>query len=150
MKKTALVAALLTALAQLPAWAGGAKEQCYSPAAIEAEQAIRFMTDLMVVSSTCRDTIYAQFRLRNRDPIVSYQKAMIAHFHSTTAFDSWNTSVANAAASKRAGLPSTKVCEQSAPLLKTATALDATAFRKYAATQAATVGATYPKCGKRR
>ena len=150
MKKTVLVVTLLAGLAPPPAWAAGAKERCYSPAAIEAEQAIRFMTDLMVVSSTCRDTIYAQFRLRNQTPILAYQKAMIAHFRSTTAFDSWNTSVANAAARKQAGLPSVQVCQQAAELLKKASALDPSAFRQYAAARAATVGATYPKCGKRR
>ena len=40
-----------------------------------------FLTDVMMVSSTCQDTIYAEFRLRNREAILAYQKAMIAHFH---------------------------------------------------------------------
>ena len=121
MKRLVLIAALCAAAAQQPGWAAGkAKPDCYSPSAIEAEQAIRFLTDVMVVSSTCQDTVYAEFRLRNRDPILAYQKAMIAHFHGAPAFDSWNTSLANQAASKRAGVLSTLVCQQSADLLKQA------------------------------
>src|SRR5207237_5571023 len=120
MKRLILVAALGTALVQQPGWAAekgrAAKADCYTENAIEAEQAIRFLTDVMVVSSTCQDTVYAEFRLRNRDPILAYQKAMIAHFHGAPAFDSWNTSLANQAASKRAGQPSTLVCQQAADL----------------------------------
>ena len=149
MKRLVLIAALCAAAAQQPGWAAGkAKTDCYSPSAIEAEQAIRFLTDVMVVSSTCQDTVYAEFRLRNRDPILAYQKAMIAHFHGAPAFDRWNTSLANQAASKRAGALSVQVCQQAADLLKQASALDPPKFRAFAAAQAAAAGPQYPKCGK--
>jgi hypothetical protein len=147
MKRLVLIAALCAAAAQQPGWAAG-KTDCYSPSAIEAEQAIRFLTDVMVVSSTCQDTVYAEFRLRNRDPILAYQKAMIAHFHGAPAFDRWNTSLANQAASKRAGVLSVQVCQQAADLLKQASALDPPKFRAFAAAQAAAAGPQYPKCGK--
>jgi len=149
MKRLVLIAALCAAVAQQPGWAAEkAKGNCYSQSAIEAEQAIRFLTDVMVISSTCQDTVYAEFRLRNRDPIMAYQKAMIAHFHGAPAFDSWNTSLANQAASKRAGLPSTQVCQQSVEILKQASTLDPPKFRAFAASLAAVAGAQYPKCGK--
>ena len=150
MKRLVLIAALCAVAAQQPGSAAekAAKPDCYSQSAIEAEQAIRFLTDVMVISSTCQDTIYAEFRLRNRDPILAYQKAMIAHFHGAPAFDRWNTSLANQAASKRAGLPSTQVCQQAADILKQASALDPPKFRAFAAAQAAVAGASYPKCGK--
>jgi hypothetical protein len=152
MKRLVLIAALCAAAAQQPGWAAdkakAAKTACYSPGAIEAEQAIRFLTDVMVISSTCQDTVYAEFRLRNRDPILAYQKAMITHFHGAPAFDSWNTSLANQAASKRAGQPSTLVCQQAADLLKQASALDPPKFRAFAAAQAAAAGPQYPRCGK--
>ena len=84
MKRLVVIAALGAAMAQQPGWTAeksrAAKVECYSQSAIEAEQAIRFLTDVMVVSSTCQDTVYAEFRLRNRDAIMAYQKAMIAHF----------------------------------------------------------------------
>ena len=109
MKKTILFAAVLALAAQQPGWAakksGSASHaNCYTPNAIEAEQAIRFMTDVMVASSACQNTTYAEFRLRNRDPIVAYQKALIAHFHGAPAFDRWNTSLANQSSQKQAGM----------------------------------------------
>jgi hypothetical protein len=144
MKKLALAAALL-ATSINTGWAAGS---CYSQSAIEAELAIRYITDLMVVSSACRDTTYAEFRLRNRDVIMGYQKAMIAHMHGAAAFDKWNTSLANVAASKQAGLTTTQVCQQQADMLKVASKQDAKAFRAYAAQQAVSAAPRYQKCGK--
>jgi hypothetical protein len=147
-----VIAALCAVMAQQPGWAAeksrAAKVECYSQSAIEAEQAIRFLTDVMVISSTCQDTVYAEFRLRNRDPIMAYQKTMIAHFHGAPAFDRWNTSIANQASSKRAGQPSQLVCQQAVDLLKQASVLDPPKFRAFAAAQAAAAGPSYPKCGK--
>jgi hypothetical protein len=146
MKKLVLIATLLAALAVQPGWAAEkAKNSCVSPSAIEAEQAIRYVTDLMVVSSVCQDTVYAEFRLRNRDVIVGYQKALITRFHGNAGFDRWNTSLANQAASKQGG--NQQLCQQSVSLLKQASALDPKGFRAYAAAQAAADTQT-PKCAK--
>ena len=147
MKKLVLAAAgLLAATAQQPAWSASAGS-CYSPAAIEAEQALRFMTELMVVSSACQDPTYAEFRLRNKDAIVSYQKAMITHFHGNKEFDSWNTSLANKTAQRSAGQPTAQICATAAELLAKGKSFDTKAFRQYAATQAASSGEQYAKCG---
>ena len=136
-----------------PGWAAekarAPKVECYTQSAIEAEQAIRFLTDVMVISSTCQDTVYAEFRLRNRDAILAYQKAMIAHFHRAPAFDRWNTSIANQASPKHAGQPSVLVCQQAADLLKQASVLDPPKFRAFAAAQATAAGPQYPQCGKK-
>jgi hypothetical protein len=152
MRRLVLIAALGAAMMQQPGWAAekarAPKVECYTQSAIEAEQAIRFLTDVMVISSTCQDTVYAEFRLRNRDAILAYQKAMIAHFHGTPGFDRWNTVISNQAAQKRAGVPSVQVCQQAADLLKQAGALDPPKFRAFAAAQAAAAGPQYPKCGK--
>lgn len=138
MKKIALIAALLATSAAQPGWAAHkAASNCLSPSAIEAEAAIRFMTDVMVVSSVCRDTIYAEFRLRNQSAIMGYQKALIARFHGAAAFDHWNTSLANQAAQKEAGMLAAQWRQQSAALEKQAAALDTKGFRAYAAAQAA-------------
>jgi len=149
MKRLVVIAAMGAAMALQPVSAAEkAKGDCYTQSAIEAEQAIRFLTDVMIVSTTCQDTIYAEFRLRNRDPILAYQKAMIAHFHGTPGFDRWNTILANQAAQKHAGQPSTIVCQQSAELMKQASALDPPKFRAFAAAQAAAAAPTYPRCGR--
>ncbi len=154
MRRLVLIAALGAAMVQQPGWAAeksrAPKVECYTQSAIEAEQAIRFLTDVMVISSTCQDTVYAEFRLRNRDAILAYQKAMIAHFHGAPAFDRWNTAIANQASSKHAGQPSVLVCQQAADLLKQASVLDPPKFREFAATQAAAAGPTYPQCGKKK
>jgi hypothetical protein len=149
MKRLTVITAMCAMMALHPVSAAErGRGDCYTQSAIEAEQAIRFLTDVMIVSTTCQDTVYAEFRLRNRDPILAYQKAMISHFHGTPGFDRWNTVLANQAAQKRAGQPSTVVCQQSAELLKQASALDPPKFRAFAAAQAAAAAPQYPRCGK--
>lgn len=140
-----LATALLMATAAQPGWAARkAKSRCTPAAAREAEAAIRYMTDLMIVSSTCQDTVYAEFRLRNRDAIVRYQKAMISHLRGKPNFDRWNTSLANQAASRQAG--NVQLCQQAAGLLQQAKAMDANALRAYAVAHEANDGT--PSCGK--
>jgi hypothetical protein len=134
MKRVALIAVLAVAIAG--AQPGRAAAACAAGSAAEAEAAIRYVTDLMVISSVCQDTVYAQFRLRNKDAIIAYQKALIAHFHGNAAFDHWNTVLANQAAQKQAGMQASVVCQQAATLQQQANALDSKGFRAVAAAQA--------------
>ena len=149
MKKL-LVAAL--AIVGSFATASAAERECYSATDIEAEQALLFQTNLMVVSSACRDTTYGEFRARNKDVIVRYQNAMIDHFRRTgarnpkSAFDAWETSLANEAARKQAVIPTGQFCQQSADLLKLAGTLDAKGFHDSAISHA--VDGTHPKCSR--
>jgi hypothetical protein len=147
MKKIVVVAVLLAAFAAQPGWAAkkAKTSNCMPPSAMEAEQAIRYVTDLMIISSVCQDTVYAEFRLRNKDAIIGYQKALMSHFHGAAGFDKWNTALANQAAQKQSG--NLQLCEQSKPLLKQAGGLDPKGFHAYAAAQAAADTQT-PKCGK--
>lgn len=146
MKKVVLLAALVAALALQPALAAKkAASSCYSPSAAEADAALRYMNDLMIVSSVCQDTVYAEFRLRNRDAIVGYQKALMAHFHGAAGFDHWNTALANQAAQKQSG--NLQLCQQSVALMKQASALDPSSFHALAAAQAA-ADTQVAKCGK--
>src|SRR5215472_16357107 len=139
MGKFALAAAFLVAASLQVA---SAASQC-SSADREAERALIFQTNLMVVSSACRDQTYAQFRYRNKDAIIAYQRAMIAHFrragyrNAQAEFDRWNTSLANQIALKQGVIPTAQVCEQSAPMLKMASTLDRKGFHDYAVAQAA-------------
>jgi hypothetical protein len=147
MKKVALAAAFVVA-AQLGGAASGKAASCYSQAAVEAEQAIRYMTELMVISSACQNTTYAEFRLRNRDAIIAYQKAMITHFRGAPAFDKWNTVIANESAQRQGNTALGTFCQQAEATLKHAATLDMQAFRAFAAQKAAAAGTQYPKCGK--
>jgi len=155
MKTAVMIAALIAAAALQPGMAAEKKaaekkpahSACPSAAAAEAEQGIRFMTDVMVVSSACQDTVYAEFRLRNQEAIRAYQKTMIAHFHGNKGFDTWNTTLANQASQKHTGLPTAEICQKDAELLKTAQGLDPAGFRHYAQTQVASMQTT-PGCAK--
>jgi hypothetical protein len=151
MRKVVLAAALLAATSVGAARA--ADRDCYSAADVEAEQAILFQTDVMVTSSACRDTVYGEFRSRNKDAILRYQKAMIDHFrrtgarNPTSAFDAWQTSLANTASRKQAVVPTAQICQQSAEMLKLASSLDAKAFHDYAVAHAVN-DTTHPKCAR--
>jgi hypothetical protein len=148
MMKKLIVAALAASLL-LPGIARAA-DGCYSPAAIEAEQGMRFLIELMVASTACRDQTYGLFQQRNKETVLSYQKALIAHFHGNAAYDRWDTMLANEASMRQAGKSSPQSCQEAADLIKTATAMDDRGFRAYAAGQAATAATTgrYPKCGR--
>jgi len=149
MKKIVLIAALLAAAAAQPGWAAKkAKSSCVPPSAIEAEQAIRYMTELGIASNACTSMeIYANFRVRNRDAIVGYQKAMIAHLHGNAAFDHWNTVLANQLAQHQSSMVPAQFCQQSVAMLEQAKGLDPKGFRAYAAAQAA-ANTQAAKCGK--
>jgi hypothetical protein len=143
MKK--IVAAVLAAAVALPGVAGAA-DGCYTPAAAEAEEGVRFLVEIMVASTACRDQTYGLFQQRNKATVLAYQKAMISHFHGNAAYDRWDTSLANAAALRQAGKTSTQACTEAAEVLKKAAAMDDKAFRAYSASQSTAAGSRYPKC----
>ncbi len=149
MRKIVLIAALVAAFATQPGWAAEkAKSSCMSPSTIEAEQALRFMTELGIASNACSSiAIYADFRVRNRDAILAYQRAMIAHFHGAPAFDRWNTILANQLSQRQSSIAPALFCQQSEPLLKQASTLDTKGFRAHAAAQAA-ANTQAVKCAK--
>ena len=152
MRKLVLAAALLVAASFQGVSA--ADKQCYSAADVEAEQAILFQTNLMVISSACRDTVYGEFRARNKDAIIHYQKAMIDHFrragsrNAQSDFDRWNTSLANEISLKQGTLPMTQVCQQAAEMLKLASTLDAKGLHDYAMAKATSSADTHLRCAK--
>jgi hypothetical protein len=152
MRKAVLAVAVYAA-ASLQV-ASAAERSCYSPTDLEAEQAIVFQTNLMVVSSACRDEVYGLFRARNKDAIIRYQRIMINHFRregfrdAQSRFDSWNTSLANEIALKQGATPTSVVCQQAANMLKMAGALDSKGLHDYAVTQAASPAETHPRCGR--
>src|ERR1051325_9773398 len=86
MKGVGLIALVLAAaLAVQPGWAArkSAKKPARNcPTAAEAEAGLRYITQLGIASNACTSMgVYADFRVRNRDAIVAYQKTMIAHLH---------------------------------------------------------------------
>lgn len=152
MRKAVLAAALFAA-ASLQG-ASAADRHCYSATDLEAEQAIVFQTNLMVISSACRDEVYGQFRARNKDAIIRYQRIMIAHFrregarNAQSEFDSWNTSLANEIALKQGQEATVVVCQKAADLEKMASTLDPRGLHEYAVAQAASPAETHQRCAR--
>jgi coenzyme F420-reducing hydrogenase delta subunit len=150
MRKAVLAAAIVAA-ASLQG-ASAADRHCYSAADLEAEQAILFQTNLMVISSACRDTVYGEFRARNSGAIIRYQRIMIAHFrhegarNAQSEFDAWNTSLANEISLKQGAVPTAVICQKAADLEKMASALDTKGLHDYAVAQAASPAETHEKC----
>jgi hypothetical protein len=152
MRRT-VVAAAIFAAASLHG-ASAADRHCYSATDLEAEQAIRFQTNLMVISSACRDTVYGEFRARNTAAIIRYQKIMIAHFrregsrNAQGEFDAWNTSLANQISLQQGAESTAAICQRAVELEKMASTLDAKGLHDYAVAQAARPTETHAKCGQ--
>jgi hypothetical protein len=151
--RKAILAAAIFAAASLQG-ASAADRHCYSAADLEAEQAIVFQTNLMVISSACRDTVYGEFRARNKDAIIRYQRIMIAHFRREGArnaqgeFDSWNTSLANQLSLQQGAQSTAVICQKAVDLERMASTLDSKGLHDYAVAQAAGPAETHPKCGR--
>jgi hypothetical protein len=160
MRKS-FAAALVLAVAMMPAASATTKhasgkhstagKQCFSPADIEAEQALMTQSFVMVLSSECRqDMGYGEFKVRNRDALISYQKGMMDHFRRNGArspereYESWITRIANQTATAHAGTPALETCAQSAEVLK----LDPPGFHDYVQAQVVKVADTHPLCHK--
>jgi hypothetical protein len=152
MRKIVLAATLIAAASSQSVSA--ADRQCYSTADVEAEQAILFQTNLMVISSACKDTVYGEFRARNQAAIIQYQKAMIDHFRRTGSrnaqsdFDRWNTSLANEISLKQGTLPMAQICEQTSETLKLGRTLDVKGFHDYAVAKATSAVDSHPRCAR--
>ena len=112
------VMAALAASMMLPAGVAGAADGCYTPSALEAEQGMRFLIDVMVASTACRDQTYGLFQQRNHETVLAYQKVLIAHFHGNAGYDRWDTALANDAALKEAGKSGPAACQEGADVLK--------------------------------
>ncbi|HXY99551.1 MAG TPA: hypothetical protein VEI03_06095 [Stellaceae bacterium] len=140
MIKVATAAVLLLGSA---AWAAAATPQCLQGAEVEAEQAIRFQTELMVVSDTCGAQTYTAFARRNRDALVDYQQLIIERFrragasHAEARFDAYLTQLANEVSLRVGAQPVAAMCRDAEEFLATAETLAGDQFRRYVAEKAA-------------
>jgi uncharacterized protein len=136
----------------IAASAAAAAQECLRPAEVEAEQAIRFQTELMVMSETCHEQIYPHFLHRNRKALVDYQKRMIERYRRagaarpTASLDTYMTRLANEVASRVSAAPVEELCREQADFLATADALNGKKFRRYIATQAVERDTEHRRC----
>jgi len=132
--------------------AAAATQECLRPAEAQAEQAIRFQIELMVVSETCHEPTYPHFLHRNRKALVDYQRGMIERYRRTGAprprasLDTYMTQLANQISLRVSAEAVEALCREQADFLATADALDAKKFRRYIAKQAVERDAEHRRC----
>jgi len=144
------VAAALVLLGSFAA--AQAAPSCFRQSEIEADQALRFRADLMVLSDTCRTDSYRRFMRRNGDLVGAYQQRMIEHFRRSegdraeAAFDRYITTLANEAALRHGGELRPSLCAGETDFLGHARRLDPGGFGRYAAERAAERRRDYRRC----
>lgn len=127
---------------------------CYRADEIEADQAVRFQTQLMVVSDSCGSQSYSEFTHRNASTLAAYQKKMIEYFRrvsgrgADSAFDRFITSLANQMALSAGKETVSALCTRSADLLSKGQTFGKDDFVHYVAQQAEAARGTYPTCKK--
>jgi hypothetical protein len=125
---------------------------CYRADEIEADQAVRFQTQLMVLSDSCGSPSYSQFTHRNASTLAAYQQKMIGYFRrisarsADSAFDRFITSLANQMALSAGKEPVASLCTRSADFLVKAEGFGRDDFVHYVSQQAAAQHGNYPSC----
>ena len=132
--------------------ADAATTGCYRHAEAVADQAIRYTTEIMVMSDTCRNETYDRFAQRNRASLVSFQESLKEHFRRTSGrraqatLDTFMTHLANEAALRTGTQEINQVCAVAVQFLATADTLSDDGFRQYAETQVKAHGGDYKFC----
>jgi hypothetical protein len=132
--------------------ADAAGKKCYRKSEAEADQAIRYTTQVMVMSDTCRDETYGRFALRNRTELLDYQHALMEHFRRSegkraqATLDSFMTRIANEKALETSTQNINSVCSVAVDFLATADKLTGEDFRKYVERQTADRHGDYEMC----
>jgi hypothetical protein len=114
---------------------------CYRHAEAVADQAIRYTTEVMVMSDTCRNDTYERFAQRHRRELVGFQDELKAHFRRVVGrraqakLDEFMTHIANEAALRTGVQDTAQVCSVAVQFLATADKLSGAGFREYAERQ---------------
>jgi hypothetical protein len=131
-----LVFRVLTAFCVLLVSAGlaFAAPVCYSDSEFEAEQAVSFQMELMVVSDTCKTGVYQPFLIRNQRALAAYQSELMEHYrrigdrHPETVLDSYETRMANDVSMHIGSMPLASFCGTQSELFANAGTLTPASF----------------------
>jgi membrane protein DedA with SNARE-associated domain len=143
---TALVFVLTTSIQ------ARAASPCFNAADIEADQAIRYQTELMVLSDTCGLDNYRDFTVRNSNALAAYQHQLLEHFRRAgvkspaASLDTFLTELANELAVRSGPQLRLTLCTQSQPFLIASEKLDPDAFRKHISELAIEHEDSYRRC----
>jgi hypothetical protein len=143
---------VLMTLATLATSVEAAPVRCYQGSDIEADQAIQYQSELMVISETCRTKDYVTFVVRNQKPIIAYQHTLRDHFKRAgersgqAALDKYMTRLANEKSLQYTERTGDGMCAKAADFLTAGGKLDGATFHQLIAARAADRRETYPRC----
>ncbi|HZL60346.1 MAG TPA: hypothetical protein VFC38_11700 [Stellaceae bacterium] len=133
-----------------------ANQACYRPDDMEAEQGVRYMTELMVVNDTCKQHIYETFIQHNRAALTAYHAQLLQHYRGAgdrraeDTLDRWVTHVANDTAMAIGAVPVATLCAGKAAFFATADALAGESFHGYIVALANQHQQEYRRCAEPR
>ena len=131
---TAVLAALV-----LSANSALAATSCFDRDAIEAWQAVRYMTQLMVLNDTCHVHVYESFIKRNFTALDAYHRELVAHFraagdrHPADTLDRYITHAANEVSIEDGTMPTADLCAEKTSYFATAESLAGQKFHQFVA-----------------
>jgi surface antigen len=129
--------------------AAAAAAPCFLPTEIEADQAIRLRTTLLVIGAQCKDPSYARFLERNNDTLAAYEQLLSERFerdgpaaaeHLQTYLNGLETS------EKQRAERTASYCADAFELVALANGMQPEGLRSYAASHAETARADYAIC----
>lgn len=116
-----------------------AASSCFQKDALEAWQAVRYMTELMVLNDTCRVHVYESFIKTNFAALDAYHKELVAHFreagdrHPEDTVDRYVTHAANEVSEEDGQMPTAELCAEKASYFANAQSLAGEKFRQFVA-----------------
>jgi hypothetical protein len=127
---------------------------CFRSDEVEADQAVRVQTQIMVLSDSCHSDSYGAFRQHIGTTLAAYQQKVIGHFRrdgasargADNAFDTFITALANKMALAYGREPVGSLCSRSATFLAQAGHFSRDDFVHYVGEQAAANRNTYTIC----
>ena len=142
----------LVALLLLASSAVHAAPACYAGGEIEADQAVQYQTELMVMSGACGTRNYTDFLQRNSSILATYQSTLIERYrrigrNPEQALEAYLTHLANQSSLQLGDQKPAVLCARSADWLKAADALGPEEFRRLVVSRATVRGASYHRCG---
>jgi hypothetical protein len=131
-------------------------QECFTSIDIEADQAILYQTELMVVSDICRTDAYVSFLTRNTNALRYFHKQMISHFarggssDAVGDLDTYTTRLANQTMLRYSGVSTASLCQDKQTFMLTGGSyLDEPRLRQWAASQASANARKYRICPAR-
>jgi hypothetical protein len=116
-----------------------AAPSCFHADALEAWQAVRYMTELMVLNDTCRVHVYESFIKRNFAALDAYHRELVAHFraagdrHPEDTVDRYVTHAANEVSEQDGAMTTADLCAGKASYFANAESLAGDKFHHFVA-----------------